>query len=149
MMAWLGGVVASKLGAVVVALFALAGVILIPVTIIQTVQINGWPVFGGGLRAQVAALQNQINDPVNGWAARYAGAQKNEAALDTGLKACNASVDGFKAAADRQAKQGASAVALATQRAFTIRALSAQVAAAKAQGPACEALNKLYGETFR
>jgi hypothetical protein len=134
-----------------IALYALAilGLVLIPVTAYQAIQIHGWPIFGGGLKAEVASLDKQINDPDTGYLVRIHDIGRNSAALDAGLQKCNASIDGYKVAADDKQQRLDAALAGATRQNATIRTLQAQIAAFKPTGDSCADLNALYNEVLK
>ena len=92
---------ASKAAVPIAIILAILMVILTIVCVTQAIEIHGWPIFGGGLKADIAALTDRIENPKNGYIA-------NQSKLQNGLNDCNASIDN---AAAKGRQQGAKAQA--------------------------------------
>lgn len=84
----------------------------------EAVQIHGLPLFGGGLKAEVASLRSEIDDPNTGYKIRLHDAERN--VLDL-----RASLDEQSAAVRALGEAGAKAAADAAKAVGDARALGA------------------------
>lgn len=94
-----------------------AAALLLVVVIHQAVEIHGLPIFGGGLKAEVATLRARIDDPQTGYVHQIAVCHVNEATILQAIEKQNAAM--FVAAREAEAiKFKTAAAAAAAERAL-------------------------------
>lgn len=124
---------------IAVFILAVAGAVLIPISIAQHVEIHGWPFVGGGLRDQVASLESSINDPETGHVVEKDRLKQSVKYCEASLARQNQGVKDWKAAADTNAALAEKALADAKAQAGKYRQLAADILASKTVGDACKA----------
>jgi len=118
---WLAG----KLSGLIIFLIACLSIILVPVSAIQTVRLNGISVFGWyAVHGYKPMWEADERDLVT--------LRDNQQTLKTGLNACNAGVDATKAAGNAMRDAANALIAAAAANANSLKGNIAAIAAVKA-----------------
>lgn len=88
---------------------AVAALLFVLLTV-QTVRIEGAPFFGGGYKAEVAALHASINDPNTGYVVTLERARANGLQFQTAANTCNAHVRDLEAEGARKTAEAQAAI---------------------------------------
>lgn len=140
MIAFIWGLLTSKLAGPIATAAALGLAVLLGVTRVEL----------AGSRHHAEGLEASISAPVTGWAARLATCQANGVTLKTALDSQNAAVGRLKAESDARLAQSAKAVSAARSVAESFRQQAAATLAAKPTSPdACKAAAALIAEDVK
>lgn len=136
MIATIIGALTSRVGAFVSAGLAVA---LLVVVVIQNGQINGWPILGGGYKAQVATLTLRAANA----ATALTTCHDNTATLSGSLAAQNVRIAALGKETAAATKRAAAALAQAVTGRQTADDQAAAILAAKPSADLCQSADEL------
>ena len=110
---------------------------------VQTARIEGVPLVGGGLKAQVSELRDSIENPSTGYIVRLHIAEDNARTYKRGLETCNASIDALGAAGKTATDRANAALATVRMATEDLNREVALIRHAESDGDHCSSADRL------